>query len=40
VPSVRELVDRIMNEADAIISRRLAGMRAASSASAAAMTPA
>ncbi|MGI9247118.1 MAG: NAD(P)H-dependent flavin oxidoreductase, partial [Steroidobacteraceae bacterium] len=29
VPSCRELIDRIMDEAEAIIARRLAGMRAA-----------
>ena len=29
VPTCRELIDRIMGEADAIVARRLDGMRAA-----------
>jgi len=29
VPTCKELIDRIMREADEIIARRLAGMRAA-----------
>ena len=29
VPTVKELVDRIMSEADSIITQRLAGLRAA-----------
>jgi nitronate monooxygenase len=29
VPTVKELIDRIMNEADAIITQRLAGIQSA-----------